>query len=182
MNNVMLDIRTLGDHCDASILAIECVFFEPSTGKIGPQYYRAVDLNKAENIDPAAVIELLKGDSHQRAEIVNASCSEFDAIALFFDFIRQNTDQHCEPSFWSKKPVLVSQWLIHTSRRHKLGSYFVPHFPCCLSTLISVAGVTGYTPHPRRSAASYMLTDAFYQAEQVCEIWQRLTSPYIESL
>ncbi|WP_410003257.1 3'-5' exoribonuclease domain-containing protein, partial [Klebsiella pneumoniae] len=36
----MLDIRTLGDHYDASILAIECVFFEPSTGKIGPQYYR----------------------------------------------------------------------------------------------------------------------------------------------
>lgn len=129
MNNVVLDIRTLGDHYDASILAIECVFFEPSTGKIGPQYYRAVDLNKAENIDPAAVIELLKGDSHQRAEIVNASCSEFDAIALFFDFIRQNTYQHCEPSFWSKNPVLVSQWLIHTSRRHKLGSYFVPHFP-----------------------------------------------------
>ncbi|MCV4796655.1 3'-5' exoribonuclease, partial [Escherichia coli] len=26
------------------------------------------------------------------------------------------------------------------------------------------------------------LTDAIYQAEQVCEIWQRLTSPHLESL
>ncbi len=83
MNNVMLDIKALGEYYDSPILAIECVFFEPSTGRIGPQYYRAVDLSRAENIDPAAVIELLKGDSHQRAEIVNASCSEFDAIALF---------------------------------------------------------------------------------------------------
>ncbi|MGU5440419.1 3'-5' exoribonuclease domain-containing protein, partial [Klebsiella pneumoniae] len=115
MNNVMLDIRALGEYYDSPLLAIECVFFEPSTGRIGPQYYRAVDLSRAENIDPAAVIELLKEDSHQRAEIVNASCSEFDAIALFFDFIRQNTDQHCDPSFWSKRPALVSQWLIHTS-------------------------------------------------------------------
>jgi hypothetical protein len=43
---------------------------------------------------------------------------------------------------------------------------------------LHVAGVIGYAPHPRRSVAHNALTDAIYQAEQVCEIWQRLTSPH----
>lgn len=34
----------------------------------------------------------------------------------------------------------------------------------------------------REAPARYTLTDARYQAEQVCEIWQRLTSPHIGSL
>ncbi len=53
---------------------------------------------------------------------------------------------------------------------------------CCFRSLLTVAGVTGYAPHPRRSVAHNALTDAIYQAEQVCEIWQRLTSPHLESL
>ena len=55
MNNVMLDIRDLGKFPDSSILAIECVFFEPSTGQIGPQYYRAVDIRTVGGIYPEAV-------------------------------------------------------------------------------------------------------------------------------
>lgn len=35
MNNVMLDIRVLGKSPDSPIFAVECVFFEPSTGQIG---------------------------------------------------------------------------------------------------------------------------------------------------
>ncbi|MDP0907571.1 3'-5' exoribonuclease, partial [Klebsiella pneumoniae] len=41
---------------------------------------------------------------------------------------------------------------------------------------------TDYAPHARSALARYTLTDARYQAEQVCEIWQRLTSPHIGSL
>ena len=37
MNNVMLDIRVLGKSPDSPIFAVECVFFEPSTGEIGPE-------------------------------------------------------------------------------------------------------------------------------------------------
>ena len=53
---------------------------------------------------------------------------------------------------------------------------------CCFRSLLTVAGAIGYAPHPRRSVAHNALTDAIYQAEQVCEIWQRLTSPHLESL
>ena len=71
--------------------------------------------------------------------------------------------------------------LAHAVSRYNLEP-FLPSFEVRnLSTLIHIAGVTGYAPHPRRSK-SYVLTDAVYRAEQTCEIWQRLTSPHLESL
>ncbi|HGG9089436.1 3'-5' exonuclease [Enterobacter hormaechei subsp. steigerwaltii] len=182
MNNVMLDIRALGKAPDSPIFAIECVFFEPSTGKLGPQYYRAVDLRSVECIDPEAVLELLKGDAHQRAEVVSATCTELNAVAGLFSFIRENASLHTELNCWALGTGRVPSWLIHAARRHDLGHQFVAFKLRCLASLIMLAGATGYAPHPRRSTATYMLTDAAYQAEQACEIWQRLTSPHIESL
>lgn len=182
MNNVMLDIRALGNDMDSPIFAIECVFFEPSTGKLGPQYYRAVDLRTVGYIDPVSVLELIKGDSHQRAEVIAATCTEFDAIAGSFSFIRENMSPHADLMVWSLRSSHVPAWLCHAARRHNLTLQFTPFKMRCLSSLVMLAGATGYAPHPRRSTATYMLTDAVYQAEQVCEIWQRLTSPHIESL
>ena len=40
---------------------------------------------------------------------------------------------------------------------------------CCFRSLLAVAGAIGYAPIPRRSVAHNALTDAIYQAEQVCE-------------
>ncbi|MFY2979851.1 3'-5' exoribonuclease, partial [Klebsiella pneumoniae] len=52
----------------------------------------------------------------------------------------------------------------------------------CIRSLLDLAAATDYAPHARSALARYTLTDARYQAEQVCEIWQRLTSPHIGSL
>ncbi|MBX9265300.1 3'-5' exoribonuclease, partial [Klebsiella pneumoniae] len=52
----------------------------------------------------------------------------------------------------------------------------------CIRSLLDLAAATDYAPHARSAQARYTLTDARYQAEQVCEIWQRLTSPHIGSL
>lgn len=182
MNNVMLDIRDLGKFPDSSILAIECVFFEPSTGQIGPQYYRAVDIRTVGGIYPEAVLQLIKGDSAQRAEVINATCSEMDAAAGVCKFIRENASKNEKIFCWSAgnpdSPATLAHALSLYDMTPSLPSFEIRD----LSSLIHIAGVTGYTPHPRRSSATYMLTDAVYRAEQVCEIWQRLTSPYIESL
>lgn len=60
MNNFMLDIRALGKAPDSPIFAIECVFFEPSTGQIGPQFYRAINIRTVGGIYPEAVLQLMK--------------------------------------------------------------------------------------------------------------------------
>lgn len=94
MNNMMLDVRALGSEDDSPLFAVECVFFEPSTGKFGPQFYRAIDLNTVKNIDPSVVIELLKRDADQRVEIISATHTELAAVAELLGFVEktlQNT-------------------------------------------------------------------------------------------
>lgn len=182
MNNIMLDIRALGKSPDSPAFAIECVFFEPSTGKIGPQFYRAINIRTVGGIYPEAVLQLMKGDAEQRAEVINATCSEIDAVSGVCGFIKGNASKHEKLICWSAGDSADVATLACALSRHGLG----PSLPSLdiryLSTLIHIAGVTGYVPHPRRSTATYMLTDAVYRAEQVCEIWQRLTSPHLESL
>lgn len=182
MNNIMLDIRALGKSPDSPVFAIECVFFEPSTGKIGPQYYRAIDIRTVGGIYPETVLQLMKGDAEQRAEVINATCREIDAVSGVCRFIKDNASKHEKLICWSAGDSADVTTLACALSRHGLGPS-LPYFDIrYLSTLIHIAGVTGYVPHPRRSTANYMLTDAVYRAEQVCEIWQRLTSPHLESL
>ena len=183
MNNIMLDVRALGKAPDSPIFAIECVFFEPSTGKIGPGYYRAVDIRTVGGICPEAVLQLMKGDSAQRAEVINATWSEINAVSGLCHFIEKNKSKHEGLICWSAGNSSDVATLVHAFSRYGIPPQLLPHFEIRhLSTLIHIAGVTGYTPHPRRSTATYMLTDAVYRAQQVCEIWQRLTSPHFESL
>lgn len=181
MNNVMLDIRVLGKSPDSPIFAIECAFFEPLTGKIGPGYYRAVDITTVGGIYPEAIFQLMKGDSAQRAEVINATCSAIDAVTGACRFMASAASKHEKLFCWSAGDSLSVAALAHAVSRYDLGPSLPPFEVRNLSTLIHIAGVTGYVPHPRRSK-NYVLTDAVYRAEQTCEIWQRLTSPYIESL
>ncbi|EPA7874535.1 3'-5' exoribonuclease [Citrobacter freundii] len=182
MNNFMLDIRALGKAPDSPIFAIECLFFEPSTGKIGPQYYRAIDIRTVGSVNPEAVFQLMKGDSAQRAEIIHATCSEAGAVEGACRFISETASKHETLICWTAGDSADVTKLAYALSRYGMGPR-LPSFEIrYLSTLIHIAGVTGYTPHPRRSTATYMLTDAVFRAEQVCEVWQRLTSPHFESL
>ena len=180
MNNMMLDVRALGSDDNSPLFAVGCVFFEPSTGQLGPQFYRAIDLNTAKNIDPSVVIELLKRDADQRVEIISATHTELAAVAELLGFVEKNASKHAELQCWTRAEGTVRQ-LISAVKRYNLAAR-IAFRVCSLPTLVMLAGAAGYVPHPRRSTATYMLTDAIYQAEQVCEIWQRLTSPHLESL
>ncbi|ENJ8543979.1 TPA: 3'-5' exonuclease [Raoultella planticola] len=180
MNNMMLDVRALGSDDDSPLFAVGCVFFEPSTGQFGPQFYRAIDLNTVKNIDPSVVIELLKRDADQRVEIISATHTELAAVAELLGFVEKNASKHAELQCWARAEGTVRQ-LISAVKRYNLAAR-IAFRVCSLPTLVMLAGAAGYVPHPRRSTATYMLTDAIYQAEQVCEIWQRLTNPHLESL
>jgi exodeoxyribonuclease VIII len=44
MNNVMVDLETMGNGPAAAIVAIGAVEFDPDTGQLGREFYREVDL------------------------------------------------------------------------------------------------------------------------------------------
>ncbi|HIE9210182.1 TPA: 3'-5' exonuclease [Klebsiella variicola subsp. variicola] len=188
----MIDIETLSTKPNAVICAIGAVFFEPSIGKIGPSFYRTIDPRNSQerggHISADTVMWWLKQDKEPVSELIAAQTRELDAIADLANFIgftfHETTSRNLK--IWCKGgsfdfPILKSAF-------ERASHEGVPTLPwnfwneCCFRSLLAVAGAIGYAPHPRRSVAHNALTDAVYQAEQVCEIWQRLTNPHLESL
>ncbi|MDF5741824.1 3'-5' exonuclease [Klebsiella quasipneumoniae] len=189
----MIDIETLSTQPNAVICAIGAVFFEPSTGKTGPSFYQTIDprtsQNRGAHISADTVMWWLKQDKEPISELVSAKSHEIEVMLDFARFIegafpgettKKNLKVWCKGGSFDF-PILKSAF----ERSSLEGVPMLPwHFwnECCFRSLLTVAGVIGYAPHPRRSVAHNALTDAIYQAEQVCEIWQRLTSPHLESL
>ena len=46
MNNLMIDLETMGKNKDAPIVSIGAVFFTPETGDIGQEFYTVVKPGK----------------------------------------------------------------------------------------------------------------------------------------
>ncbi|MGL9772940.1 MAG: 3'-5' exoribonuclease domain-containing protein [Sodalis sp. (in: enterobacteria)] len=47
MNNMMLDIGTLGKKAGCPILSVAAVMFKPATGRVGPTFYARIDYQAA---------------------------------------------------------------------------------------------------------------------------------------
>lgn len=47
MNNLMIDLETMGKKPNAPIVSIGAVFFNPQSGELGPEFYAVVSLESA---------------------------------------------------------------------------------------------------------------------------------------
>lgn len=191
MNHLMVDLINVNEQSSSLLCSIEAVFFEPSTGQIGKSFYSPINIRKAADlIGVDTAFEWMKKDSHWRAELMSATEAEADVMYGLADFIADNTEHRFDSLFvWFKDTPEKLASLRHAIARKNVSS-IIPMFSIfpdgtkfrCIRSLLDLAAATGYAPHARKALARYTLTDAVYQAEQVCEIWQRLTSPHLESL
>ena len=195
MNHLMVDLINVNEKSSSLLCAIEAVFFEPSTGQIGKSFYFPINIRKETGlISVDTAFEWMKRDSHWRAELMCATETEGAVLHDLTDFIADNIEPHYTPLFvWFKdtpEKLVSLRYAVErrSSPRNILGcNETAGVFPDgtkfrCIRSLLDLAAATGYAPHARKALARYTLTDAIYQAEQVCEIWQRLTTPHLESL
>ena len=188
MNHVMIDLINVSEKPSSPLCAIEAVFFEPSTGQIGKVFYSSIDIRKSESlkgrISISTAFDWMKKDSHWRAELMSATEAEEDALCSLAAFIADNTCPRNAALFvWFKDAPEKLVSLRYAVDRLEVSGIFPEGTKYrCIRSLLDLAAATDYAPHARSALARYTLTDARYQAEQVCEIWQRLTSPHIGSL
>ncbi|HGV3500147.1 TPA: 3'-5' exonuclease [Klebsiella michiganensis] len=193
MNHLMIDLLTISTpNLNAPLLAIEAVFFEPSTGHLGASFYTTVDIRKNPEMDGDISIRIafdwMKKDADWRAEVLSAEQDETEALLALDAFVANNTKRLSAPLVIYLKDASLK----FDDLRHAFAFVFedlesplsgIEHIsPRCITSLLDIAYSIGYLPHPRNDRARYTLTDARYQTEQVCEIWQRLTSPHLETL
>jgi hypothetical protein len=192
MNHLMIDIWALGAQPNAAICFIESVFFEPSTGRTGASLFQMIDPRTAQDrgayISIGSMIKWLDQDERRIGDATLSGAHETHALINLARFIENAYPEATKENLkvWCKNGSRVFPILHSAYERASLeGVSLLPwrtQNECCFRSLLTVAGVIGYAPHPRPSVTHNAVTDAIYQAEQVCEIWQRLTSPHLETL
>lgn len=154
MKNVMIDLETMGNKPNAPIIAIGAVFFDMTTGEIGKEFYREVNLESSVAVgcemDVSTVLWWLKQSDEARAKFAkNDSAPQLLLVLLeFMEFMGKGAQPWgngagfdlgilansyrklgLEPpwKFWAERDVRTIVELDHNN--HK-GMHFtgIPHY------------------------------------------------------
>ncbi|EIC2136778.1 3'-5' exoribonuclease, partial [Citrobacter freundii] len=93
--HLMVDMETMGNSPDAPIVSIGAVFFDPSTGNTGAEFYRVVSLESSMSFgmkpDASTIQWWLKQSSEARSAIlVDEAMGLRESLELLADFIAEN--------------------------------------------------------------------------------------------
>ena len=92
MNNVMLDLETMGNSTNAAIIAIGAVRF--SNGEITDEFYTVVDLASSISagleMDPSTVLWWMKQSDEARAQFERKGASLTEALEEFSNWIGED--------------------------------------------------------------------------------------------
>lgn len=87
MNNIMLDLETLGTRPNAPIIAIGAVEFDSKTGKLGNSFYEVIDFKSAVEaggvIDPDTVMWWMKQSDEARGAFSRTGMQLESALTAF---------------------------------------------------------------------------------------------------
>ena len=147
MNDVMIDLETMGTGHLAPIVAIGAVLFDIEAGAIGERFYTAVDLASAvENgavIYPGTVLWWLKQGDEARAAISTANAMHINvALMQFSGWIRDHSN-HDTVRVWGNgasfdNPILAQAyraagmpqpWRYFNDRCYRTVKAMHPHVP-----------------------------------------------------
>lgn len=97
MNNLMIDLETMGTRADAAIVSIGAQFFCPDTLELGDSFYRVVDLQSAvdqgASITPSTVMWWMQ-QSDQARHALQKDAEHIASVLLEFKSWCMNT---CPP-------------------------------------------------------------------------------------
>lgn len=93
--HLMVDMETMGNSPDAPIVSIGAVFFDPSTGNTGAEFYQVVNLESSMSFgmkpDASTIQWWLKQSSEVRSAIlVDEAMGLLETLELLADFIAEN--------------------------------------------------------------------------------------------
>lgn len=180
MNNLMIDIECMSRKSDAAIVSIGAVFFEPSTGDIGPQFHRAIDLKSSSDfgghIEPETVVWWLKQSAEARAAITGGAITIGLALTQFSEFIAAECDLSWV-KVWGNGAGFDN--IIVRSAFDRCGIECPWQFwnDRDVRTIVEMGRAVGFDPKkdmPFTGEVHNALDDAIHQAKYVSAIWQRL--------
>ncbi|HCR1865752.1 TPA: 3'-5' exoribonuclease [Enterobacter hormaechei subsp. xiangfangensis] len=182
--HLMIDIEAFGKKADSPVVSIGAVFFDPSTGNTGSEFYKVISLESAMASggvpDASTIIFWLKASPEARSELVMDDAIPLDdALLQLNEFIDENA---------ANGPDSVQVWGNGATYDNVLleASYDRTGIPCPwkfwnnrdVRTVVELGKAVGCKPRyeiPFEGEPHKAISDALHQVKYVSAIWQRLT-------
>ncbi|AYD44791.1 MULTISPECIES: 3'-5' exonuclease [Yersinia] len=181
MNNLMVDLETMGNKPNAPIVAIGAVFFDPASGEIGPSFYTAVSLESEVALgavpDASTILWWLTQSSEARAAITSDPTSINKALHDLNVFVATVTAGSARISVWGNGASFDNVILRAAYERCQMPPCWSWFNDLDVRTMVKLGRALGFDPKrdmPFDGERHNALADAIHQAKYVSAIYQRL--------
>ncbi|EIW3897590.1 3'-5' exoribonuclease [Klebsiella pneumoniae] len=181
MNHLMIDLETMGNKPNAPVVSIGAVFFEPSTGELGEEFYRVVSLKSSMDggavPDPETIIWWMQQNEEARKAICDKDAISISAALIKLNtFILDNTDID-KVQVWGNGATFDNVILRANYEREFLPCIWKFWNDRDVRTIVELGRAIDINPRrdiPFEGDRHNALADAKHQAKYVSAIWQRL--------
>lgn len=187
MNNLMIDLETMGNKPNAPIISIGAVFFDPSTGELGPEFYRVVSLKSAiaggAVPDPETIIWWMRQSEGARMAICDEDATTISATLIKLNtFILDNSDID-KVQVWGNGATFDNVILRSSYDRELIPCMWKFWNDRDVRTIVELGRQIGINPRrdiPFEGDMHNALADAKHQAKYVSAIWKHLIPNQID--
>lgn len=181
MNHLMIDLETMGNKPNAPIVSIGAVFFDPSTGELGADFYRVVNLKSSVDggaiPDPDTIMWWMKQSEPARMAICDEDAISISSALIELNtFILDNTDID-NVQVWGNGATFDNVILRVSYERELVPCLWKFWNDRDVRTIVELGRSLGFNPRrdiPFEGDMHNALADARHQAKYVSAIWQKL--------
>lgn len=183
--HLMVDMETMGNSPDAPIVSIGAVFFDPSTGNTGAEFYQVVSLESSMSFgmkpDASTIQWWLKQSSEARSAIlVDEAMGLRESLELLADFIAENAANGSHTVQLWGNGCSFDNVILRRAYALTETPFAVPFWnDRDVRTMVELGKSVGINPRydiPFEGDMHNALSDARHQVKYVSAIWQRLTA------
>lgn len=183
--HLMVDMETMGNSPDAPIVSIGAVFFDPSTGNTGAEFYQVVSLESSMSFgmkpDASTIQWWLKQSSEARSAIlVDEAMGLHETLELLADFIAENAANGSHTVQLWGNGCSFDNVILRRAYALTDTPFTVPFWnDRDVRTMVELGKSVGINPRfdiPFEGEMHNALSDARHQVKYVSAIWQRLTA------
>lgn len=183
--HLMVDMETMGNSPDAPIVSIGAVFFDPSTGNTGAEFYQVVSLESSISFgmkpDASTIQWWLKQSSEARSAIlVDEAMGLLEILELLADFIAENAANGSHTVQLWGNGCSFDNVILRRAYALTDTPFTVPYWnDRDVRTMVELGKSVGINPRfdiPFEGEMHNALSDARHQVKYVSAIWQRLTA------
>ncbi|QMA42616.1 3'-5' exoribonuclease [Citrobacter freundii] len=183
--HLMVDLETMGSGPDAPIVSIGAVYFDPSTGNTGAEFYQVVSLESSMSFgmkpDASTIQWWLKQSSEARSAIlVDEAMGLRETLELLADFIAENAANGSHTVQLWGNGCSFDNVILRRAYALTETPFAVPFWnDRDVRTMVELGKSVGINPRfdiPFEGDMHNALSDARHQVKYVSAIWQRLTA------